>query len=198
MADPMSLVVATAAAQAVELVGLPEAGLNLSQAVVHSSLAPKSNSAATACGRPRRTSGTARSRRCRPTCAGRTTAVPRRSGSGIGYEYPHDDPRGYLEQQYLPDELAGRRYYEPESHGAEGRCSPSGGGSGGASRSRRRGPREETSAMKSNADRLRNTFTEFFVERGHLASAPASLIPNDPTVLFTIAGMVPVQGVLHR
>ena len=45
-----------------------------------------------------------------------------------------------------------------------------------------------------HAERLRTAFTEFFVERGHTAAAPASLIPNDPTVLFTIAGMVPFKA----
>jgi putative ATPase len=120
MADPMSLVVASAAANAVELVGLPEAALNLSQAVIHLALAPKSNSAAAAVWQAQA-----------EVREGPFAAVPAHLrgasyygasavGSGIGYEYPHDDPRGYLDQQYLPDELAGRRYYVPRAHGAEG------------------------------------------------------------------------------
>jgi putative ATPase len=120
MADPMALVVASAAAHAVELVGLPEAALNLSQAVIHLALAPKSNSAATAIWQAEA-----------DVREGPFAAVPAHLrgagyygapavGSGIGYEYPHDDPRGYLDQQYLPDELAGRRYYVPRAHGAEG------------------------------------------------------------------------------
>jgi len=120
LADPMSLVVASAAAHAVELVGLPEAALNLSQAVIHLALAPKSNSAATAIWAA-----------AEDVRDGPFAAVPAHLrgagyygapavGSGIGYEYPHDDPRGYLDQQYLPDELAGRRYYVPRPHGAEG------------------------------------------------------------------------------
>jgi putative ATPase len=120
MADPMSLVLASAAANAVALVGLPEAALNLAQAVIHLALAPKSNSAATAIW--------AAEAEVRD---GPFAAVPAHLrgagyygapavGSGIGYEYPHDDPRGYLDQQYLPDELAGRRYYVPRAHGAEG------------------------------------------------------------------------------
>ena len=119
MADPMSLVVAAAAAQAVELVGLPEASLNLSQAVVHLALAPKSNTTASALWRAQE-----------DVRAGPTAEVPThlRSanyhgassiGSGVGYEYPHEDPRGWLEQEYLPAELAGRHYYEPSAHGAE-------------------------------------------------------------------------------
>jgi putative ATPase len=120
MADPMSLVVASAAAQAVELVGLPEASLNLSQAVVHLALAPKSNSSATALWRAEAD--------VRTGPGGDVPAHLRSSnydgatslGSGIGYEYPHEDPRGWLEQEYLPPELAGRHYYEPSSHGTEG------------------------------------------------------------------------------
>jgi putative ATPase len=120
MADPMSLVVASAAAQAVELVGLPEAALNLSQAVIHLALAPKSNSAATAIWQAEAA-----------VRAGPFAAVPAHLrgagyygapavGSGIGYQYPHDDPTGYLEQQYLPEELTGSRFYVPMAHGAEG------------------------------------------------------------------------------
>ena len=98
MADPQALLVADAAARAVEFVGLPEAQLNLAQAVVHLATAPKSN-------RPligmlgRRASRRARPRRrarCPPTCAMRTTARRASLGHGEGYEYPHDDPRGWV------------------------------------------------------------------------------------------------------
>jgi putative ATPase len=118
-ADPLSLLVATAAAQAVEYVGLPEAQLNLSQAVIHLATAPKSNSATTAIGaaradvRERPSSGVPAHLRDAhyPGAA--------KLGHGEGYEYPHADPRGWVDQQYLPDEVAGRRYYEPSSHGRE-------------------------------------------------------------------------------
>ncbi|MGA2210245.1 MAG: replication-associated recombination protein A [Acidimicrobiales bacterium] len=120
MADPMSLVVASAAAQAVELVGLPEAALNLSQAVIHLSLAPKSNSAATAIWQAQEDVRSGPFAPVPPHLRGANYYGASAVGSGIGYEYPHDDPRGYLEQQYLPDELAGRRYYVPRGHGAEG------------------------------------------------------------------------------
>ena len=120
MADPQALLVAVAAAHAVEHVGLPEAQLNLAQAVVHLATAPKSNRAAlgiwNARERRARRAGWAR---CRRTCATATTTSAASLGHGAGYEYPHDDPRGWVPQQYLPDELADRRYYEPGRHGFE-------------------------------------------------------------------------------
>ena len=120
MADPMSLLVANAAAHAVEFVGLPEAQLNLSQAVIHLATAPKSNSATRAISAARRD--------VRDGVTGEVPVHLRDShykgaaslGHGEGYEYPHDDDRGWLPQQYLPDEVSGRRYYEPSGHGHEG------------------------------------------------------------------------------
>ncbi|MGI8709422.1 MAG: replication-associated recombination protein A [Acidimicrobiales bacterium] len=118
-ADPLSLLVATAAAQAVEFVGLPEAQLNLAQAVVHLAAAPKSNRTTTAIGaaradvRDRPSSGVpAHLRDAHYQGAGEI-------GHGDGYEYPHDDPRGWVPQQYLPPEVADRQYYQPSSHGRE-------------------------------------------------------------------------------
>ena len=119
MADPMSLLVATAAAHALEFVGLPEAQLNLAQAVVHLATAPKSNRSAMAIWMARE-----------DVKAGVGGEVPtalrdnhyqgaRALGHGHGYEYPHDDPRGWVPQQYGPDDLGGRRYYEPGPHGFE-------------------------------------------------------------------------------
>ena len=107
MADPLALVVADAAARAVEFVGLPEAQLNLAQAVVHLATAPKSNRVTTALGRA------AADVREQPT--GLVPAHLRdshyrsaaRLGHGTGYQYPHDDPRGWVPQQYRPDHLAG-------------------------------------------------------------------------------------------
>ena len=118
-ADPLSLLVATAAAQAVEYVGLPEAQLNLAQAVVHLATAAKSNRTYTAIGAARADV------RDRPS-----SGVPahlrdahyqgaQAIGHGAGYEYPHDDPRGWVDQSYLPPEVAGRRYYQPSPHGRE-------------------------------------------------------------------------------
>ncbi len=120
MADPMALVVASAAAQAVELVGLPEAALNLSQAVIHLALAPKSNTSATAIWRAQEAVRTGPFAPVPPHLRGAGYYGAAAIGSGIGYEYPHDDPRGYLQQQYLPEELVGHGYYTPGEHGAEG------------------------------------------------------------------------------
>jgi len=124
MADPMSLLVADAAARAVEFVGLPEAQLNLAQAVVHLATAPKSNSVTTALGRAQDD--------VRTQPAGEVPVHLRdahyqgaaKLGHGAGYVYPHDDPRGWVPQQYRPDLVAGRRYYEPSPHGHEGTLHP--------------------------------------------------------------------------
>ncbi len=119
MADPMALVVATAAAHAVEYVGLPEAQLNLAQAVVHLATAPKSNRSALGIW------GALEDVAARP--AGPVPAHLRdshyrsaaRIGHGVGYVYPHDDPRGWAPQEYLPEEVKDRSYYDPSSHGFE-------------------------------------------------------------------------------
>jgi putative ATPase len=120
LADPMSLVVAAAAAQAVELVGLPEAVLNLSQATIHLALAPKSNSSATGIWQAQERVRGGPFAEVPPHLRGSNYWGAAALGHGVGYEYPHDDPRGYIEQEYLPEELAGERFYEPRSHGAEG------------------------------------------------------------------------------
>jgi putative ATPase len=119
MADPTALLVATAAAQAVQLIGLPEAQLNLAQAVVHLATAPKSNAV---------TRGI--SAAVEDVRTGRGGPVPRHLrdahypgskglGHGIGYRYPHDDPHGVVTQQYPPDDVVGRDYYQPTTHGTE-------------------------------------------------------------------------------
>jgi len=114
LADPMSLLVADAAARAVEFVGLPEAQLNLTQAVLHLALAPKSNAVVRAIGAARAD--------VRDQPAGRVPAHLRdahypgaaRLGHGDGYRYPHDEPSGWVEQEYRPPEVARRRYFVPE------------------------------------------------------------------------------------
>ncbi len=119
MADPMSLVVADAAARAVEFVGLPEAQLNLAQAVVHLATAPKSNRVYAGL---RRAQDDVRQRPVGAVPAHLRDASYRSArslGHGVGYEYPHDDPRGWVPQEYRPPEVAGRVYYEPSEHGAE-------------------------------------------------------------------------------
>jgi putative ATPase len=123
MADPTALQTAIAAAQAVEFVGLPEARINLAQAVIHLALAPKSNAVIKAIGAAQA-----------DVRAGLIGAVPahlrdahypgaERLGHGQGYVYPHDLPDGIAGQRYAPDVIAGRDYYEPTTHGMEARFS---------------------------------------------------------------------------
>jgi putative ATPase len=121
LADPSALQAAVAAAHAVEFVGLPEARINLAQAVIHLALAPKSNAVIKAIG--------AAEADVRAGLAGPVPAHLRdahyagaqRIGHGHGYQYPHDFDGGIVEQQYAPANIAGRRYYEPTQHGTEAR-----------------------------------------------------------------------------
>jgi putative ATPase len=119
MADPMALVVADAAARAVEFVGLPEAQLNLAQAVVHLATAPKSNRAAMGVWRAREDVRNGVGGEVPKHLRDAHYRGARALGHGKGYEYPHDDPRGWLAQQYAPDDVVGRHYYEPSEHGFE-------------------------------------------------------------------------------
>jgi putative ATPase len=115
-ADPRALLVAAAAAQAVEFVGLPECQLNLAQAVTYLATAPKSNASTLAVGKARE-----------DVRSGRTLQVPlhlrdahyrgaKQLGHGEGYQYSHDFEGGWVEQDYLPE---ARRYYEPVDRGYE-------------------------------------------------------------------------------
>lgn len=121
MADSLSLVVADAAARAVEFVGLPEAQLNLAHAVVHLASAPKSNrvtvALALAVADVREIAGGEVPVHLRDAHYRGATSL----GHGQGYDYPHDHPEGWVDQQYRPIELEGRVYYEPSTHGAEDR-----------------------------------------------------------------------------
>ena len=119
MADPMALVVADAAARAVEFVGLPEARLNLAQAVVHLATAPKSNRvyrALAAAGTDARAAGTGL---VPPHLRDAHYQGAAGLGHGEGYDYPHDDPRGWVPQAHRPEEVEGNVYYEPSDHGFE-------------------------------------------------------------------------------
>ncbi|MGI8903930.1 MAG: replication-associated recombination protein A [Solirubrobacteraceae bacterium] len=119
MADPTSLLIAGAAAQAVDYIGLPEAQLNLAHAVVHLATAPKSNRAALGIWKALED---VRSRPAGPVPPHLRDAHyegAERIGHGVGYRFPHDDPRGWVAQDYLPDELIGTQYYEPSEHGHE-------------------------------------------------------------------------------
>jgi len=121
MADPGALQTATAAAQAVEFVGLPEARINLAQAVIHLSLAPKSNAVIKAIGAAQ---VDVRKGRIGPVPAHlRDDHYPGagKLGHGDEYVYPHDHDSGIVTQRYAPDVLADRIYYEPTRHGVEAR-----------------------------------------------------------------------------
>ena len=119
LADPTALTTAVAAAQAVALIGLPEARLNLAQATIALAVAPKSNAVTRAIDAAQ---GDVRK--------GLIGSVPehlrdahypgaKKLGHGTRYRYAHDEPYGIAEQQYAPDELLGASYYEPTAHGAE-------------------------------------------------------------------------------
>ncbi len=119
MAEPTVLQTAVAAAQAVAMVGMPEAGIILAHATIHAALAPKSNAVVVGLGEA--------TADVRAGGIGRVPAHLRdahypgagRLGHGAGYVYPHDLPGGVAPQQHLPDELVDRVYYHPTRHGAE-------------------------------------------------------------------------------
>ena len=119
MADPTALQTATAAATAVQMIGMPEARLALAQATIHLATAPKSGAVIAALGAA-----------MADVAAGKSGSVPAHLrdghykgaealGNAVGYKYPHSDPGGVLRQQYPPDELVGVNYYEPTDHGVE-------------------------------------------------------------------------------
>jgi putative ATPase len=116
-ADPRALLVAVAAAQAVEHVGLPEARLNLAQATIYLARAPKSNASYEAL--KRATKDVQEKGNIRPPKSLRDASwYGRQLGHGKGYVYPHSDPSGF-DVDYLPDELKGTTYYEPSGGGEE-------------------------------------------------------------------------------
>ncbi|HVC71442.1 MAG TPA: replication-associated recombination protein A [Acidimicrobiales bacterium] len=119
LADPLALVVADAAARAVEFVGLPEAQLNLAQAVIHLAAAPKSNRVTVALGRAQEDVRTGPRGEVPAHLRDAHYPGAQALGHGKGYRYPHDDPRGWVAQDYRPAEVSDHVYYEPSGHGAE-------------------------------------------------------------------------------
>jgi putative ATPase len=119
LADPTALLAAAAAAEAVQLIGMPEARINLAQATIHLALAPKSNAVITAI--------EAALADVRGGLAGAVPPAMRdtsyhgaaKLGHGQRYRYPHDATEGVVQQQYPPDELVGKDYYDPADRGAE-------------------------------------------------------------------------------
>ncbi|CAH0187756.1 putative AAA domain-containing protein Rv2559c [Arthrobacter sp. Bi83] len=119
MADPTALQTAVAAAQAVQLIGMPEGRIVLAEAVVHLATAPKSNAAYMGLNKA-----------IADVRAGLGNGIPahlrdahypgsKQLGHGLGYKYAHDAPHSVASQQYPPDDLVGRDYYEPTGNGAE-------------------------------------------------------------------------------
>ena len=118
-ADPMALVVATSASQAVERIGMLEAQIILAQAVSYVASAPKSNSAVNAISEAMEAVRSERIATIPPHLQDAHYKSAGKLGHGIGYKYAHDYPNHYVEQQYLPDELVGRRFYRPSDNGYE-------------------------------------------------------------------------------
>jgi putative ATPase len=119
LADPTALLAATAAAEAVQLIGMPEARINLAQATLHLALAPKSNAVITAIEAALADVRAGLAGSVPPALRDSHYAGAAKLGAAIGYRYPHDVAEGVLAQQYPPDELVGRDYYEPSGRGAE-------------------------------------------------------------------------------
>ena len=121
LADPNALPIAVAAAQAVAMIGFPEASLTLSHAVIALALAPKSNSATTAIAAALEDVRKGLAGPVPPHLRDGHYAGAKKLGHSQGYVYPHDLPDGVAAQQYAPDAIAGKHYYVPGRHGAEAR-----------------------------------------------------------------------------
>lgn len=118
-ADPMALVLATSAAQAVERVGMPEAQIILAQAASYIASAPKSNSAVNAIFSAMNSVQKETIHTIPPHLQDAHYKNAGKFGRGVGYQYVHDYENHYVEQQYLPDELVGQRFYVPSENGYE-------------------------------------------------------------------------------
>jgi putative ATPase len=119
MADPTAIQVAVAAAQTVQLIGMPEGAITLAHAVIHCSLAPKSNAVVTAIGEAQTDVRAGKIGTVPPHLRDAHYATATKYGHGVGYKYAHDEPHGIAAQQYLPDDLDGADYYRPTTHGNE-------------------------------------------------------------------------------
>ena len=119
LADPTALLTAVAAAQTVQLIGMPEAQLTLAHATVHLATAPKSNAVTTALAAAMGDVKAGKAGMVPPHLRDGHYSGAAALGNAQGYSYPHDDPDGIVPQQYAPDELVGVDYYQPTTHGAE-------------------------------------------------------------------------------
>ncbi|HEX4442431.1 MAG TPA: replication-associated recombination protein A [Galbitalea sp.] len=119
MADPQALVIAVAAADAVQYVGMPEGRIPLAEAVVYLATAPKSNAAYMALDAAIADVRAGKLGRVPPPLRDAHYSGAKKLGHGVAYKYSHDSELGVVEQQYLPDELLGVNYYQPTEHGNE-------------------------------------------------------------------------------
>ncbi|OBG83948.1 AAA family ATPase [Mycobacterium sp. E802] len=119
MADPTALQIAVAAAQTVQLIGMPEAQLTLAHATVHLATAPKSNAVTTALGAAMSDVRAGKAGLVPPHLRDGHYSGAQKLGNAVGYKYAHDHPDGVVPQQYPPDELVGVDYYQPTGRGFE-------------------------------------------------------------------------------
>lgn len=119
MADPTALQTAVAAAQTVQLIGMPEAQLTLAHATVHLATAPKSNAVTTALGAAMNDIRAGKAGLVPPHLRDGHYSGAEKLGNAVGYKYAHDHPDGVVPQQYPPDELVGTDYYQPTGRGFE-------------------------------------------------------------------------------
>ncbi|MFB6262247.1 MAG: replication-associated recombination protein A, partial [Bradymonadaceae bacterium] len=118
-ADPQALDVATNALQAFECIGMPEGALPMTQAATYLACAPKSNAVIESYGRARKDAREHGDLPPPEKLLNAPTDLQERMGHGRGYKYPHNFEGNYVPEAYLPDELRGRRYYEPSDNGFE-------------------------------------------------------------------------------
>jgi putative ATPase len=121
LADPMAMVVATACQQAVHFIGLPEGFYPMAETALYLALAPKSNSTGSAYGAALKDVEATRNDPVPLHLRNAVTGLMRQMGYGAGYKYAHDYEGHVVEQQHLPDRVAGHTYYRPTDQGWEGR-----------------------------------------------------------------------------
>ena len=130
LADPMAMLIATACQQAVHFIGLPEGFFPMAECALYLALAPKSNTVGAAYGAAMRDVQNTRNDPVPLHLRNAVTGLMRQMGYGSGYKYAHDYEGGVVEQQHLPDRVAGHRYYQPKDLGWEGRRKRERGGGG--------------------------------------------------------------------
>ncbi len=119
MADPNAMLIAHAAANALEWLGMPEARIPIAQAIIYVATAPKSNSVVTAIDSAIKTVSETGGEPVPKHLRDAHYKGAARLGHGIGYAYPHDYPHHYVRQQYMPDKLQGTKLYQPSDQGRE-------------------------------------------------------------------------------